>query len=142
MAISSAVCTSFKAELGQGLHNFSASGGHTVKCALFTSSATLGSTTTAYAASNEVTGTGYTAGGVAMANVTPVVSGATAVFDWADATWSSASFTANGCLVYNASASNRALFAIAFGANQTVTNGTFTIQWPAADASTAILRLA
>lgn len=140
-AITSAICTSWKAELGTATHNFTTAS-HTVKCALFTSSATLGASTTAYGTTNEITGTGYTAGGVTIANVTPTTSGTTAIFDWADAQWTSSSFTANGCLVYNSSASNKAVFVIAFGSDQTVTSGTFTIQWPAADASNAIIRIA
>lgn len=142
MAITSAVCTSFKAELGTGTHNFTTSTGNTVKCALYTSSATLGASTTAYSATNEISGTGYSAGGTTMANVTPTTSGTTAIFDWADAVWTSSTFTANGCLVYNSSASNKAVFVIAFGSDQTVTAGTFTIQWPSADASNAIIRIA
>jgi hypothetical protein len=141
-AITSAIATSFKGELGTATHNFTNSTGATVKAALYTSSATLGAGTTTYSATNEISGTGYTAGGVAMANATPTTSGTTAIFDWADAQWTSASFTANGCLVYNSSASNKAIFVIAFGSDQTVTSGTFTIQWPAADASNAIIRIA
>jgi hypothetical protein len=141
-AITSAIATSWKAEIGVGTHNFTASTGDTVKCALYTSSATLGASTTAYSATNEITGTGYTAGGVTMANSTPTTSGTTAIFDWADAQWTSSSFTANGCLVYNSSKSNKAIFVIAFGSDQTVTSGTFTIQWPTPDASNAIIRIA
>lgn len=142
MAISSAVCTSWKAEVMQGLHNFTTSTGNAFKVALYTSSATLGATTTAYSATNEISGTGYSAGGLALTNVTPTTSGTTAYTDFADAVWSSATFTANGCLVYNTTNSNRAVFVIAFGGDVSVTSGTFTIQWPTADASNAILRIA
>lgn len=139
-AISSAVATSFKSELGTGTHNFTTTTGATVKTALYTSSATLGASTTAYSATNEISGTGYTATGTTMANVTPTTSGTTAIYDWADAQWTTATFTANGSLTYNSSVSNKAIFVIAFGSDQTVTAGTFTIQWPAADASNAIIR--
>ena len=91
---------------------------------------------------NEITGTGYTAGGATTASVTPTSSGTTSIFDLADAQWTSASFTANGSLTYNSSKSNKAWFVIAFGSDQTVTSGTFTIQWPTADASNAIVRIA
>ena len=142
MAITSAVATSFKGELGTATHNFTNGTGHTFKCALYTSSATLGASTTAYSATNEISGTGYSAGGVTITSSTPTTSGTTAIFDFTDAQWTSSTFTANGCLVYNSSASNKAVFIIAFGGDQTVTAGTFTIQWPTPDASNAILRLA
>lgn len=142
-AITSAVCSSFKVNLGLGIHDFTITTGNTVKAALYTSSATLGASTTAYSATNEISGTGYSAGGVAMANVTPVLSSTTAIYDWADAEWTTASFTANGCLVYDdTAASNQSIFVIAFGGDQTVTVGTFAIQWPTADASNAIIRIA
>lgn len=142
MAITSAVCTSFKSEVMQGLHNFTTSTGNAFKCALYTSSATLGASTTAYSATNEISGTGYSAGGVTLTNVTPTTSGTTGFTDFADAQWTSATFTANGCLTYNSTNSNRAVFVIAFGGDVSVTSGTFTIQWPTADASNAILRIA
>lgn len=142
MAITSAICTSFKGELGTATHNFTNGTGHTFKCALYTSTATLGAATTAYSATNEITGTGYSAGGTTITSSTPVTSGTTAIFDFTDAQWTTATFTANGCLVYNSSASNKAVFVIAFGSDQTVTAGTFTIQWPTPDSSNAIVRLA
>lgn len=142
-AITSAISSSFKTDLGVLIHDFTTSTGHTVRTALYTSSATIGASTTQYSATNEITGTGYTAGGVSMANVTPVLSGTTAIYDWADAQWTSSTFTANGSLTYNdTSTNNRSIFSIAFGSDQTVTAGTFTIQWPTADASNAIIRLA
>lgn len=141
-AITSAVASAFKVNLGLGLHNFT-TGQNAVKVALYTSSATLGASTTAYSATNEISGTGYTATGVTVANVTPALSGATAIYDWADAQWTTATFTANGCLAYDdTAAGNPAIFVIAFGGDQSVTAGTFTIQWPAADASNAIIRIA
>ncbi len=143
-AITSAVCSSFKVNLGLALHDFTISTGHVVKCALYTSSATLGAATTAYSATNEIAGgSGYTATGVACANATPVLSSTTAIYDWADATWTSSSFTANGCVMYDSTnAGKQSIFVIAFGSDQTVTSGTFTIQWPTADASNAIIRIA
>ena len=146
MAISSAVCTSFKVELLKGVHNFSASGGDTFKIALYTSSASLGASTTAYSATNEISntsGSSYTAEGATLTSVDPAASGTTAVCDFNDVSYTSASFTANGALIYNDSASgNPACVVIAFGGDKTVSSGTFTIQFPAADASNAIIRLA
>lgn len=142
MAITSAICTSFKTELATATHNFTNSTGHTFKVALYTSAATLGASTTAYSATNEISGTGYSAGGTTVTSSTPVASGTTTILDFTDASWTTATFTANGCLLYNSSASNKSVFVIAFGSDQSVSAGTFTIQWPAADASNAIIRLA
>ena len=146
MAITSAVCTSFKVELLKGVHNFTATTGNTFKIALYTSSASLGAGTTAYSTSNEITnssGTAYTAGGATLTSVTPVADSTTAVCDFADVSYTSASFTANGALIYNDSASgDPACAVIAFGSDKTVTSGTFTIQFPTADASNAIIRIA
>jgi len=142
MAISQAMCTSFKSELMQALHNFTTSTGNAFKIALYTSSATLGATTTAYSATNEVTGTGYTAGGNTLTNVTPTTSGTTAFTDFAGTTWSSATITARGALIYNSTNSNRALCVLDFGADKTSTNGDFTIVFPTPDASNAIIRIA
>ena len=145
MAITSAICTSFKQEILVGTHNFTATSGNTFKIALFTSDASLGAGTTAYSTSNEITnssGTAYTAGGATLTSVTPTTDGTTAVCDFADVSFSSASFTANGCLIYNDSQSDKACAVVAFGSDKTVTSGTFTIQFPTADASNAIIRLA
>jgi hypothetical protein len=145
MAITSAICTSFKQEILVATHDFTNTTGDTFKLALYTSSATLGASTTAYSATNETTndaGSAYVAGGNSLTSVTPTTSGTTAFCDFADTSWTSASFTANGCLIYNSSKSNKAVCAIAFGSDKTATNGTFTIQFPTADASTAIIRLA
>jgi len=145
MAITSAVCTSFKVELLKGVHDFTATTGDTFKIALFTSSATLGAGTTAFATSNEITnssGTAYTSGGATLTSVTPTSDSTTAVCDFANVSFTSASFTANGALIYNSSESNKAVAAIAFGSDKTVTSGTFTIEFPAADATNAIIRLA
>jgi len=145
MAITSAVCNSFKTEVLRAIHNFT-QGGNSFKLALYTSSATLNKSTTAYASTNEISntaGSAYSAGGKALTNVTPALSGDTACCDFADISFTSASFTANGCLIYNDTASgDPAVCAIAFGGDKTVSSGTFTIQFPTADASNAILRIA
>jgi hypothetical protein len=145
MAITSAICTSFKQEILVGTHNFTATSGNTFKIALFTSSASLGAGTTAYSTSNEITnssGTAYTAGGATLTSVTPTTDSTTAVCDFSDVSFSSATFTANGALIYNDTQSDKAVAVIAFGGDKTVTSGTFTIQFPAADASNAIIRIA
>ena len=145
MAITSAICTSFKVELLKGVHNFTATTGNTFKIALYDSDATLGAGTTAFTTSEEITntsGTAYTSGGATLTSVTPVADSTTAVCDFADVSFSSTTFTANCALIYNTSATTAAVAAIAFGADKTATNGTFTIQFPAADASNAIIRLA
>ena len=145
MAITSAICTSFKVELLKGVHNFTATTGDTFKIALYDSDATLGASTTAFSTSEEITntsGTAYTSGGATLTSVTPVADSTTAVCDFADVSYTSASFTANGALIYNSSDSNAAVCAIAFGSDKTATNGTFTIQFPTADATNAIIRLA
>ena len=142
MAITQAMCTSFKKELLEGTHNFKNSGGSTFKLALFTSSATLGAATTAYATTNEASGTNYTAGGANLTRVDPSSSGTTALTDFADLTFSTATITANGALIYNSSASDKAVIVLAFGRDKTSTAGDFTIQFPAADASNAIIRIA
>lgn len=143
MAITTAMCTSFKKELLEAKHNFLASGGHSFKMALYTSTAVLGASTTAYSATNEISGTGYTAAGRALTNVNPSISGTTAFTDFADVSWTGATFTANGALIYNdTAAGDPAVSVHAFGSDKSVTAGTFTIQFPAADASNAILRIA
>ena len=145
MAITSAVCTSFKQELLVGTHNFTATSGNTFKLALYTSSASLGAGTTAYSTSNEITnssGTAYTAGGATLTSVTPTLDSSTAVCDFSDVSYTSASFTANGALIYNDTQSDKAVAVIAFGGDKTVSSGTFTIQFPTADATNAIIRIA
>jgi len=143
MAITQAMCTSFKKELLEGTHNFKNSGGSDFKLALFTSSATLGASTTAYSTSQEVTGTGYTAGGSSLTRQDPTTSGTTAFTDFSDLTFSTATITANGALIYNDDASNdAAVIVLAFGGDKTSTAGDFTIQFPTADASNAIIRIA
>jgi hypothetical protein len=142
MAISQAMCTSFKVEILQAVHNFTQPGGNTFKIALYQSSATLGAATTAYTTSGEVPSTGnYTAGGNTLTAVTPTSSGTTAYTDFADTTWSNATITANGALIYNSSASDKAVCVLAFGGDKTSTNGDFTIVFPTADATNAIIRI-
>ena len=137
-----AVCTSFKKELLTATHNFAAAGGHTFKIALYTAAATLGAATTVYSATNESSGTNYTAGGFTLTNVDPSISGTTAMCSFsANATWTSATFNASQALIYNTSASNKAVAVLDFGGTQTVTAGDFVITWPAVTATTALLRL-
>ena len=143
MAITSAICNSFKQEILQAEHDFTASSGNTFNLALYTSSASLGAGTTAYTTSNEVSGSGYTAKGNALTSVTPTLDGSTACCDFDDVSFTSASFTANGCLIFNDSATgDPAVCAVAFGGDKTVSSGTFTIQFPAKAATTAIVRIA
>lgn len=143
MAITQAMCTSFKKELMEAKHNFLASGGNTFKLALYTSSATLDATTTAYTATNEASGTGYTATGAALTNINPTTSGTTAFTDFADLTFSTATITARGALIYNdTAAGDPSVIVLDFGADKTSTAGDFTISFPTADASNAIIRIA
>lgn len=143
MAIATAMCTSFKKELLEAKHNFLASGGNSFKLALYTSSATLGAATTAYSSTNEASGTNYSAGGAALTNINPTSSGTTGFTDFADLTFSNATITANGALIYNDTASgDPAVCSLAFGGDKTSTAGDFTIQFPTADASNAIIRIA
>ncbi len=146
MAITQAMCTSFKTELLEGKHDFT-NGADTMKLALFTSAATLDAATTDYSATNEVSGTGYTAGGGTLVNVTPTSSGTTAFTDFNDLTFSSSTITANGAMIYNTqtgggSGTTDAVVILAFGSDKTSTNGDFTIQFPTADATNAIIRIA
>ena len=143
MAITQAVCTSFKQEILVEGHDFTATTGDTFKIALYSSSATLSASTTAYSATNEVSNSGtYSAGGGSLTSVTPTTSGTTALCDFANISFTSATITARGALIYNSSASNKAVVVLDFGGDKTSTSGTFTIAFPAADASNAILRLA
>jgi hypothetical protein len=124
------------------LHDFDNPGGNTFKIALYTSSATLGASTTAYSTSNEITGTGYSAGGNTLTSVSPTTSGTTAYVDFADTTWSSSTITANGALIYNANSSNAAVVTLAFGSDKSSSNGDFVIVFPTANATDAIIRIA
>ena len=143
MAISQAMATSFKVQILGGDFDFSSGTAETFKIALFTSSATLDATTTAYATTNEVTGTGYTAGGNTLTiSANPASSGTTAFLDFADTTWSSATITARGALIYQSGGTNPAIAVLDFGSDKTSTAGDFTIVFPAADSSNAIIRIA
>ena len=161
MTIESAICNSFKQEILVGTHNFT-NGTNTFKLALFSSdSASLSKATTVYtapASANAVptdtlevsqsqtdggaSNTGYTAGGNSLTSTTPVLSGDTACCKFADTSFTSATFTARGCLIYNSSASNKAVCVVNFGADKTVTSGTFTVQFPAQTAGNAIIQIA
>ena len=137
------MCTSFKKELLEAVHNFKNSGGSTFKIALYDNNASFDASTTAYTATNEVSGTGYSAGGNTLTRVDPTSSGTTAFTDFADTTWSSSTITARGALIYNDSAAgNPAVVILDFGSDKTSTNGDFTVVFPTADASNAIIRIA
>jgi hypothetical protein len=143
MAISQAMCTSFKKALLDGEMDFSSDTSQVFKVALYTSSADLSAATTAYSTTNEVSGTGYTAGGNTLTVVAPTTSGTTAFLDFSDTTWATATITARGALIYLANGStNPAVAVLDFGGNKTSTAGDFTIQFPTADASNAIVRIA
>jgi len=164
MAIASEICNSFKEEILQGGHCLNASGstaaGNAIKCALYSSnSASLSKSTTVYAAPSDATadptstyevtttGSGYTGGGATLTNIDVTLDSDTAVCDFANESWTSATFTARGLLLYNTTAitgftTNRSILAINFGGDKTVTSGTFTIEFPSAAASTAIIQLA
>ena len=142
MAISSAIPTSFKQELLVGTHNFTASSGNSFKLALYTSSATLGATTTAFTTTGQASGTNYTSGGATLTSVTPTTSGTTALCDFADLVFGTATITARGAMIYNDTQSDKAVAVIDFGGDKTSTAGNFTIVFPAANATAAIIRLA
>ena len=145
------MCTSFKKELLEGVHNFKNSGGDTFKLALYaegsggksSTTATLGATTTAFTTTGEVASSGtYATGGGSLTRVDPTTSGTTAFTDFADLSFTTATITAMGALIYNSSDSNKAVCVLDFTSNKTSTSGTFTIQFPTADASNAIIRIA
>lgn len=138
--ITQALCYSFMNELPLGIHNFSF-GANVFKMALFTSAANLDATTTTYNTTGEVVGTGYVAGGASLINVTPTLASGVVIFDFNDPSWTTASFTARGALVYNSSAANRAVMVLDFGTDRTVSNGTFTVRMPSPTASDAIIRI-
>ena len=142
MAITSTLTTSFKKELLEAKHNFLASGGNSFKLALYTSSATMGATTTAFTTTNQASGTNYTSGGSALTNINPTSSGTTGFTDFADLTFGTATITARGCMIYNSTDSNKSVATIDFGGDKTSTAGDFTVVFPAAAASTAIIRIA
>ena len=150
MAIAQAMCTAFKQELMLGTHNF-ATNGNAFKLALYaeggggksSTTATLGATTTTYTTTGEVANSGsYTAGGGTLTKVAPSTSGTTALTDFADISFTTATITAMGALIYNDTNSDKAVAVLDFSSNKTSTSGTFTIQFPTADASNAIIRIA
>ena len=148
MAITQAMCTSFKVEILNGVHAFgttvarAGTSADTFKMALYTDSASLGASTTAYETGGETSGTGYIAGGQDLATVAPTSSGTTAYLDFADETWTTATITARGAMIYNSTQGNKAVAVLDFGGNKTSTAGDFTVVFPNADASTAIIRIA
>ena len=142
MAITQSMATSFKKELLEGKHNFLASGGNSFKLALYTSSATMGAATTAFTTTNQASGTNYTSGGAALTNINPSTSGTTAFTDFADLTFGTATITARGCMIYNDTNADRNVAVFDFGGDKTSTAGAFTIQFPTADSSNAIIRIA
>lgn len=145
MAITSTLTTSFKKQLLEGIHNFKNSGGNVFKLALFTSSATIGAATTAFSTTNEASGTNYTSGGGTLSRIDPTSGGTTGFTDFSDLTFSTATVTARGCMIYNTNATgatNASVATIDFGGDKTSTAGDFTIVFPAAAASTAIIRIA
>jgi len=139
MAISQAMCTSFKAEILGGVQDLDTD---VIKIALYTSAASLDATTTAYTTSGEVVGAGYTAGGNTLASPTISTSGTTAYVDFADTAWTVATITARGALIYNSSKANRAIAVLNFGSDKTSTAGTFNVQMPANNATDALIRIA
>lgn len=143
MANSTTFCTSAKEDFFWGRNNFAAAGGFTYNMALYTSTATLDATTTAYATTGEIAGTGYVAKGQGLTNIDPATSGTTAFIDFSDEAWTSSSFTANAALIFaSTGTATQSVSTHAFGSDKTVTSGTFTVQFPVADASNAILRIA
>jgi len=141
MAITSAIATSFKQQVLVEGHNLT-NGADSIKLALYTSSATMGAATTAYSTAQEVSGTNYTAAGAALTNINPTSGGTTGFTDFADLTFGTATVTARGCLIYNDTNSDVSVATIDFGGDKTSTAGDFTIVFPAAAASTAIIRIA
>jgi len=143
MSITQSLCTSFKVDLLAGTMNFTSGTGDTFKMALYTSSATLGPTTTAYSPTNEISGAGYTAGGnILTVSQSPTSGGTTAFISFSNTTWNSASFTCRGALIYNSSQSNKAVAVFDFGSDKTVVGGSFTVSFPTADATSAVIRIA
>jgi hypothetical protein len=147
-APTTAICNTFKQELMQALHNFTLTTGHAFRAALYKAGASVvgthGASDTNYSsmgADELATGGGYTAGGNTLTNVTPTLDGGTAITDFADVSWASATFTTSGCMIYNSTSGNRAVSNHSFGSDQAVVSGTLTIQWPAPAAATAIIRI-
>ena len=149
MAITQAMATSFKVEILDGIHNFgtgvirASTAADTFKIALYTSAATLDASTTAYTTSGEVVGTNYTAGGNTLTvSVVPTSSGTTAYLSFANSSWATATITARGAMIYNSTQGNKCVAVLDFGSDKTSTAGTFTVVFPTADATDAIIRIA
>lgn len=142
MAIIQTACTSYKAELAQGLHNFTTGTGNVFKIALYLSSATLGADTTVYTTSGETSGTNYTAGGIALTNITPTTSGTTAYWSFQNATFSNVTLTCAGALIYNSTNGNRAVCVLNFGSTITKTAQNLVITFPPMGATESVLRIA
>jgi hypothetical protein len=142
MAIIQTLTTSFKVELAQGLHNFTTGTGDVFKLALYTANADLGASTTAYTTAGEVSGTNYSAGGIALTNVTPSFQGTTAYWSFEDATFTNVTLTTNGALIYNTTNGNRSVCVLNFGVNITKTAANLVITFPVDDATNAIMRIA
>lgn len=142
MPITTTIQNSFKSELYQALHDFSATGGDVIKIALYTSAANIDASTSVYSTTGEVVGTGYTAGGNTLVNQDPTLVGSTAVLDFNDTVWSASTITAAGALIYNSTNGNRCIQSHDFGGDQSSSNADFTVRFPVADAANAIQRLA
>ena len=142
MAIIQTLTTSFKVELAQGLHNFTAVTGNVFKLALYTANADLGADTTAYTAAGESSGTNYSAGGIVLTNITPTFQGTTAYWTFDTATFTNVTLTTNGGLIYNSTNSNRSVAVLNFGVNITKSAQNLVVTFPAADATNAVLRIA
>lgn len=138
MSISQAICDSFKKEIVEGIHDFTAD---TFKIALYTSNATLSNSTTAYTTTEEASGTGYTAGGATLTIVAPTLSSGTTIIDASDVTWSTVTVTVRGALIYNSSKANRAVMVLDFGSDRVLSAGDLTVKFPNPDRYNAILRI-
>ena len=141
MAIAQTMCTSFKAEVAQGLHNFTRSTGDVFYLALYTANATLGADTTVYTTSNEASGTNYTAGGIALTNITPLAASNTGYWSFDNATFSNVTLTCAGALIYNSTNGNRAVCVLNFGSTVTKTGQDLTITFPPMGATDSVLRI-
>ena len=142
MAIYQTMCTSFKAEVAQGLHNFTRTTGNVFKLALYVATANLGADTTVYTSSGESSGTNYSAGGIALTNITPTTSGTTGYWSFQNATFSNVTLTCAGALIYNSTNGNRAVCVLSFGSTITKVASSLVITFPANDATNAVLRIA
>lgn len=141
MAIVQTMCTSFKAEVAQALHNFTAGTGDVFKLALYVATANLGADTTVYTSTGEASGTNYTAGGIALTNITPLAANGTGYWSFDDATFSNVTLTCAGALIYNSTNGNRAVCALNFGQTITKTASNLVITFPPMGATDSVLRI-